>query len=108
MIEASGTAAGGQGTAAAKVQASLAKNGQSTTVTVTTDLTVTGKPAQFGRGLIADVSKKIIGQFAECLSKSLVRRLRAGRKARRRVHRELTALSAPNSTAAFSRSELRN
>lgn len=71
VIEASGTAAGGQGTAAATVQASLAENGQGTTVTVTTDLTVTGKPAQFGRGLIADVSKKIIGQFAECLSRSL-------------------------------------
>jgi carbon monoxide dehydrogenase subunit G len=71
VIEASGTAAGGQGTAAAKVQASLAENGQGTTVTVITDLTVTGKPAQFGRGLITDVSKKIIGQFAECLSRSL-------------------------------------
>jgi carbon monoxide dehydrogenase subunit G len=71
VIEASGTATGGQGTAVAKVQASLAENEQGTTVTVITDLTVTGKPAQFGRGLIADVSKKIIGQFAECLSRSL-------------------------------------
>lgn len=70
-IEASGTASGGQGTAAAKVQASLAENGEGTTVSVTTDLTVTGKPAQFGRGLIEDVGKKIIGQFAGCLSKSL-------------------------------------
>lgn len=71
VIEASGTASGGQGTAAAKVQASLAENGHGTTVTVTTDLTITGKPAQFGRGLIEDVSKKIIGQFADCLSRSL-------------------------------------
>jgi carbon monoxide dehydrogenase subunit G len=71
VIEASGTASGGQGTAAAKVQASLTENGQGTTVTVTTDLTVTGKPAQFGRGLIEDVGKKIIGQFADCLSRSL-------------------------------------
>jgi carbon monoxide dehydrogenase subunit G len=70
-IEASGSASGGQGTAAAKVQASLAKNGQGTTVSVITDLTVTGKPAQFGRGLIEDVGKKIIGQFTDCLSKSL-------------------------------------
>jgi carbon monoxide dehydrogenase subunit G len=60
-IEASGTAAGGQGTAAAKVHASLAENGQGTTVSVITDLTITGKPAQFGRGLIEDVGKKIIG-----------------------------------------------
>jgi carbon monoxide dehydrogenase subunit G len=71
VIEASGTAAGGQGTAAAKVEASLAENGEGTTVSVITDLTVTGKPAQFGRGLIEDVGKKIIGQFADCLSKSL-------------------------------------
>jgi len=71
VIEASGSASGGQGTAAAKVHASLAENGEGTTVTVTTDLTVTGKPAQFGRGLIEDVGKKIIGQFADCLSRSL-------------------------------------
>jgi carbon monoxide dehydrogenase subunit G len=71
VIEASGTATGGQGTAAAKVQASLTENGQGTTVSVITDLTVTGRPAQFGRGLIEDVGKKIIGKFADCLSKSL-------------------------------------
>jgi carbon monoxide dehydrogenase subunit G len=70
-IEASGTAAGGQGTAAAKVHARLAENGKGTTVNVITDLSITGKPAQFGRGLIEDVGKKIIGQFADCLSKSL-------------------------------------
>jgi uncharacterized protein len=71
VIEASGTAAGGQGTAMVKVQANLAENGDGTTVTVITDLTVTGRPAQFGRGLIEDVSKRILGQFADCLSNSL-------------------------------------
>ena len=71
VIEASGTASGGQGTATAKVHADLAESGAGTTVTVATDLTVTGKPAQFGRGLIEDVGRKIIGQFADCLSKSL-------------------------------------
>jgi uncharacterized protein len=71
VIEASGSASGGQGTAAAKVQATLVGNGQGTKVSVITDLTITGKPAQFGRGLIEDVGKKIIGQFADCLSKSL-------------------------------------
>ena len=35
---------------------------------ITTDLTVTGKAAQFGRGVMADVSKKLIGQFADNLS----------------------------------------
>jgi carbon monoxide dehydrogenase subunit G len=71
MIKATGTASGGQGTAAATVTASLAENGEGTAVTVATDLTITGKPAQFGRGLIADVGGKIIGQFADCLSRSL-------------------------------------
>ncbi|MGH3694766.1 MAG: SRPBCC family protein [Pseudonocardiaceae bacterium] len=71
VIEASGTASGGQGTAAARVQAALVENGDGTTVTVITDLTVTGRPAQFGRGLIEDVSRKILGQFADCLSSTL-------------------------------------
>jgi carbon monoxide dehydrogenase subunit G len=71
VIKAAGTAAGGQGTVAATVQASLVENGEGTVVTVATDLTVTGNPAQFGRGLIEDVGEKIIGQFADCLSRSL-------------------------------------
>jgi uncharacterized protein len=71
VITATGTAAGGQGTVAATVQASLAENGEGTAVTVATDLTVTGKPAQFGRGLIEDVGEKIIGQFVDCLSRRL-------------------------------------
>lgn len=71
VIVATGTAAGGQSTAAATVTATLAENGEGTAVTLATDLTITGKPAQFGRGLIEDVGGKIIGQFAECLSSSL-------------------------------------
>ncbi|HKR51859.1 MAG TPA: SRPBCC family protein [Pseudonocardiaceae bacterium] len=71
VIETTGTAAGGQSTAAATVTATLAENGAGTAVTLATDLTITGKPAQFGRGMIEDVGGKIIGQFADCLSKSL-------------------------------------
>jgi carbon monoxide dehydrogenase subunit G len=71
VIKATGTAAGGQGTAAVTVQTSLVEDEAGTAVTVATDLTITGKPAQFGRGLIEDVSRKIIGQFADCLSASL-------------------------------------
>ena len=62
---------GGQGTAAATVRASLVEDGEGTTVTVATDLTITGKPAQFGRGLIEDVTRKMIDQFADCLRASL-------------------------------------
>lgn len=74
VIEATGMASGGQGTAAATVTATLAENGRGTAVTLTTDLTITGKPAQFGRGMIEDVGGKIIGQFADCLAESLAPR----------------------------------
>jgi uncharacterized protein len=71
VIQATGTASGGQGTVTATVAASLVENGQGTAVTVATDMIVTGRPAQFGRGLIEDVGNKIISQFADCLSRSL-------------------------------------
>jgi carbon monoxide dehydrogenase subunit G len=71
MIHATGTASGGQGTVTATVAASLVENGAGTAVTVATDMIVTGRPAQFGRGLIEDVGGKIISQFADCLSRSL-------------------------------------
>ncbi len=71
VIRATGTASGGQGTVTATVAASLVENGAGTAVTVATDMIVTGRPAQFGRGLIEDVGNKIISQFADCLSRSL-------------------------------------
>jgi hypothetical protein len=40
-------------------------------VHVTTDLTITGKPAQFGRGVMQDVSDKMLGQFVACLQAKL-------------------------------------
>ncbi|TWD29499.1 hypothetical protein FB570_101420 [Streptomyces sp. T12] len=42
-----------------------------TVVTVHTDLTVTGRPAQFGRGVLAEVGERIIGRFAACLAERL-------------------------------------
>lgn len=71
VIEASGTASGGQSTAAATVTAVLAEQGEGTVVKVATELSITGKPAQFGRGLMEDVGKKIISQFAENLADTL-------------------------------------
>lgn len=70
-IEASGKEARGSGTARATVTARLSAEGEQTAVALTTDLTVTGKPAQFGRGVMADVGSKLIGEFAECLSAEL-------------------------------------
>jgi carbon monoxide dehydrogenase subunit G len=70
-IEASGKETRGSGTAKATVQASMQADGDSTKVLLTTDLAVTGKPAQFGRGVMADVSGKLINQFASCLAEEV-------------------------------------
>jgi carbon monoxide dehydrogenase subunit G len=72
VIEAKGKDRRGSGTATAKVTAQLTAAGESSTAaTVETDLTVTGKPAQFGRGLMQDVSDKLLGQFVDNLTKEL-------------------------------------
>ncbi|MGH8826371.1 MAG: SRPBCC family protein, partial [Jiangellaceae bacterium] len=69
VIEASGKESRGSGTAAATVTATLtAADGDQTQVDVTTDLKITGRPAQFGRGMLDDVGAKLLGQFAECLA----------------------------------------
>jgi uncharacterized protein len=72
VISAQGRDSRGNGTAAARVTATLAAEGDtSTKVDVQTDLDVTGKPAQFGRGVMVDVGNKLIGQFADCLAGKL-------------------------------------
>jgi carbon monoxide dehydrogenase subunit G len=72
VIEANGRDSRGNGTANATVTASLAAEGPDTTaVSMVTDMTITGKPAQFGRGVISDVADKIIGQFAACVARKL-------------------------------------
>jgi carbon monoxide dehydrogenase subunit G len=71
-IDAQGKDSRGNGTAAAKVTATLTSAGAATTkVDVLTDLNITGKPAQFGRGVMVDVGNKLIGQFADNLSAQL-------------------------------------
>ncbi|MGH8776220.1 MAG: SRPBCC family protein [Jiangellaceae bacterium] len=71
VVEAKGREARGSGTAAATVTASMADEGGSTKVNVVTDLAITGKPAQFGRGVMNDVGNKLLGQFADCLATTL-------------------------------------
>jgi carbon monoxide dehydrogenase subunit G len=75
VIEASGKEKKGAGSASAVITASLISEGpQSTRATVVTDLTVTGKAAQFGRGVMADVSKRLVDQFAGNLEQVIVAR----------------------------------
>jgi carbon monoxide dehydrogenase subunit G len=71
VIDASAKEARGSGTAAATITAVLTDAGGSTDVVVTTDLQITGKPAQFGRGVMVEVGNKILGKFAECLADEL-------------------------------------
>jgi uncharacterized protein len=71
VVEAKGKETRGSGTAAATVTASMADDGGSTRVTVVTDLAITGRPAQFGRGVMNDVGNKLIGQFADCVATTI-------------------------------------
>jgi carbon monoxide dehydrogenase subunit G len=73
-IEASGREKRGAGTASADVRADLAERDGETVVTVVTDINITGKAAQFGRGVMADVGAKIIDRFAENLREDLMGR----------------------------------
>jgi carbon monoxide dehydrogenase subunit G len=67
-IEATGKETRGAGTASANVQATLkAADADSTLVSIHTSLNVTGRPAQFGRSLLPEVSGKLIAQFASNL-----------------------------------------
>jgi carbon monoxide dehydrogenase subunit G len=71
VVEAKGRETRGAGTAAATVTARMTDEGGSTRVNVLTDLAITGKPAQFGRGVMNDVGNKLIGQFADCLATTI-------------------------------------
>lgn len=71
VIEASGKDARGAGTAAATVTVTLTTEGEGTKGSVATDLNVTGRPAQFGRGMISDVGGKILDSFSESLAEEL-------------------------------------
>jgi carbon monoxide dehydrogenase subunit G len=72
VLRAEGRDTRGQGNASATITATLVPDGEGTHVTVQTDLTVTGKVAQFGRGVMADVSSKLLGQFVECLESTVL------------------------------------
>jgi len=71
VLKASGRDTRGQGNANAVITATMVPDGDETKVTVATDLTVTGKVAQFGRGVMADVSAKLMGQFVDALHADL-------------------------------------
>jgi uncharacterized protein len=71
VIDAKGKESRGTGNAAATVTATLHEAGDRTRVTVDTDLKVVGKLAQFGSGMLQQVSEKLLGQFVESLEAKL-------------------------------------
>ena len=71
VIDAKGKEARGTGNAAATVTAQLHEAGDHTRVTVDTDLKIVGKLAQFGSGMLQQVSETLLGQFVESLEAKL-------------------------------------
>ena len=71
VLEASGKETRGSGTASATIRSSLQDEAGQTRVLVRTTMTVTGRPAQFGRGVMAEVGGRIIGKFATNLAAEL-------------------------------------
>jgi uncharacterized protein len=72
VLQAEGRDTRGQGNASAEVVATLVEENGGTIVKIDTDLNITGKVAQFGRGVMADVSSKLLGQFADNLQKDVL------------------------------------
>ncbi|MGD1240317.1 SRPBCC family protein [Mycobacterium seoulense] len=71
VIDAKGKETRGTGNAAATVTAQLQADGDKTSVTVDTDLKIVGKLAQFGSGMLQQVSEKLLGQFVDSLEAKL-------------------------------------
>jgi carbon monoxide dehydrogenase subunit G len=67
VVDAKGKDKRGNGTAGAHVTLAMTEVAEGTSIEVVTELAITGKPAQFGRGVMQDVSDKLLGQFVSCL-----------------------------------------
>ena len=71
-IAADGRDSRGSGNASASITADMRADGDHTVVSIVTDLKVAGKVAQFGKGMIAEVSGKLIDQFVDCIEQELL------------------------------------
>lgn len=72
VLRAEGKDTGGKGNASATIAAELQQAGEGTHVSIHTDLNISGRVAQFGRGALSDISTKLIGQFVTCLEQNLL------------------------------------
>jgi len=97
LVEASGKETRGAGTAAATIKASLAPaDGGATQVTMHTTMNITGRPAQFGRGVMVEVGGKLVDKFAENLAAQLAGDASGGSAAAS----SSTAAASPSAAAA--------
>ena len=71
VLEGEGRETTGPGNARAKASMKVEESGAGSKVTVNTDFTVAGRVAQFGRGLMEDVSKSLVAQMAACIKSQL-------------------------------------
>jgi uncharacterized protein len=72
VLRAEGRDTRGQGNASATVTTTLQPDGDGTRVSIDSDVTITGKVSQFGRGVIVDVSRKLLDQFVGCLERDIL------------------------------------
>ena len=73
VLKAAGRDTRGQGTASATVTAVMVPDGGTTAVSIVTDLSITGRVAQFGRGVMGDVSARLLGEFVRNLEADVLR-----------------------------------
>lgn len=71
VLKAKGQETRGKGMASATITSQLESGGDGTNVVVITDLQISGAAAQYGRGLIADVSERFTQEFADCLARRI-------------------------------------
>ncbi len=102
VLKAKGRDTRGAGNAEADVTAQMTADGDATHIEITTELKVTGKVAQFGRGVMADVSEKLIGQFVDCLEGKLAEAGSAEPAAQDEASSEPAAADAPAETSSSS------
>src|SRR6478752_10884841 len=100
VVDAKGKDKRGNGTAGAKVTLTMAAAGTGTDVEVVTDLSITGKPAQFGRGVMQDVSDKLLGQFVACLEQRLSAESTGAPQATTPVSEQAAESDSENASAA--------
>lgn len=104
-IEASGKEARGSGTAAATIRARMSETDGTTRVTVHTELNVTGRPAQFGRNILAEVGARLVGRFAKALAAELAENPVSKETAPESTGKAATAAEPPRADAGSSSAE---